>query len=102
MNRIDLRNLIASMVSASALLVHGNLDAEEARSVRSSLEADFSDADRLGVPYSVQNAALYAGRRLNLNSDSAQDAARRIMQEYAERLTPDHMADWKAYRLAHV
>ena len=102
MNELDLRNLLAAIVSASALLDHGHISEDERRSLRSNIQANFEQADRLGVPYSVQNAAISAGRKLDLARESAQAKARQIIRENAARLTAEYRAEWREYRLAHV
>ena len=102
MNELDLRNLLAAIVSASALLDHGHISEDERRALRSNIEATFDQADRLGIPYSVQNAAIFAGRKLDMGRESAQAKARQIIRENADRLTAEYREEWREYRLAHV
>ncbi len=91
-----LKNLIMSIISASDLLENARLDAAERDSLRSIMECNFSEADRLGIPYKVQNAALIAGRQ-NRRRRYCSDLAREIMQQHADRLTDSARAEWRSY-----
>ena len=90
------KNLILSIVSASDLLENGRLDAEERRTICGIMECNFAEADRLGVPFIVQNAALAAGRQ-NRRRRYCSDLAREIMQQYADRLTDSARAEWRGF-----
>lgn len=87
-----IKNLILSIVSASDLLENARLNAEEKRYLRGAMECNFAEADRLGVPYKVQNAALAAGAN-NHGRRYCSDLANEIMQQYAHCLTPEALAE---------
>ena len=88
-----IKNLILSIVSASDLLENGRLDAEERHTICDTMECNFAKADRVGVPFIVQNAALAAGAN-NHGRRYCLDLANEIMQKYAHRLTPEALAEW--------
>ena len=91
-----IKNILLSIISAADLLENTRLNAEETRAIRGIMECNFSDADRLGIPYKVQNAALAAGYS-NRGRRYCSDLVREIMQQYADRLTPEARAEWKAF-----
>ena len=91
-----IKNILLSIISAADLLENARLTAEETRALRGCMECNFSDADRLGIPYKVQNAALAAGYS-NKGRRYCSDLTREIMQQYADRLTPEARAEWKAF-----
>lgn len=91
-----IRNLILSIISAADLLENAQLTAEEKRYLRGAMECNFAEADRLGVPYKVQNAALAAGRQ-NRRRRYCLDLANEIVQTYAHRLTPEALAEWRDF-----
>ncbi len=91
-----LKNLIMSIISASDLLENARLDAAERDSLRDIMECNFAEADRLGIPFIVQNAALAAGAH-NHGRRYCSDLASEIMQQYADRLTDSARAEWRSY-----
>lgn len=91
-----IKNLILSIVSASDLLENGRLDAEERRTICGIMKCNFAEADRIGIPYIVQNSALAAGAR-NHGRQYCSDLANEIIQEYAHRLTPEALAEWRDF-----
>lgn len=91
-----IKNLILSIVSASDLLESGRLDAEERRALRGIMECNFAEADRIGIPFIVQNAALAAGAN-NHGRRYCLDLANEIMQKYAHRLTPEALTEWRDF-----
>lgn len=91
-----LKNLILSIISASDLLENARLTTDERRALRDIMECNFNEADRLGIPYSVQNAALSAGAA-NHGRRYCSDLAREIMQRYADRLTDSARAEWRSF-----
>lgn len=91
-----IKNLILSIVSASDLLENSRLDAEERRTICSAMECNFAEADRVGVPFIVQNAALAAGAN-NHGRRYCLDLVNEIMQEYAHRLTPEALTEWRDF-----
>ena len=91
-----IKSILLSIISGTDLLENTRLDAEETRAIRGIMECNFSEADRLGIPYKVQNAALAAGYS-NQGRRYCSDLAREIMQQYADRLTPEARAEWKAF-----
>ena len=88
-----IKNLILSIVSASDLLENSRLNAEERRAICGIMECNFAEADRIGIPFIVQNAALAAGAN-NHGRRYCLDLANEIMQKYAHRLTPEALAEW--------
>lgn len=90
------KNLILSIVSASDLLENSRLDAEERRTICGIMECNFAEADRIGIPFIVQNAALAAGAR-NHGRRYCLDLVNEIMQKYAHRLTPEALAEWHGF-----
>lgn len=91
-----IKNLILSIISASDLLENARLNDEEHRALCGIMECNFSEADRLGIPYKVQNAALAAGYS-NRGRRYCSSLASEIMQQYAHRLTPAARAEWKEF-----
>lgn len=91
-----IKNLILSIVSASDLLENGRLDAEERRTICGIMECNFAEADRIGIPFIVQNAALAAGAN-NHGHRYCSNLAIEIMQKYAHRLTPEALAEWRDF-----
>lgn len=91
-----LKNLIMSIISASDLLENARLDAAERDSLRDIMECNFTEADRIGIPFIVQNVALAAGRQ-NRRRRYCSDLANEIMQQYADRLTDSARAEWRSY-----
>lgn len=91
-----IKNLILSIISASDLLENGRLDADERRTICGIMECNFTEADRIGVPFIVQNAALTAGTA-NHGRRYCSDLANEIMQKYAHRLTPEACAEWRGF-----
>lgn len=87
-----IKNLILSIVSASDLLENGRLDAEERRTICGIMECNFAKADRVGISFIVQNAALAAGAN-NHGRRYCSNLANEIMQKYAHRLTPEALAE---------
>lgn len=75
------KNIILSIISGADLLANARLTAEEKRYLRGAMECNFSEADRLGIPYKVQNAALAAGRQ-NRRRRYCSDLCAEIMQRY--------------------
>lgn len=90
------KNLILSIISASDLLENSRLDAEERRTICGIMECNFAEADRIGIPFIVQNAALAAGAR-NHGRRYCLDLVNEIMQKYAQRLTPEALAEWRGF-----
>ena len=88
-----IKNLILSIVSASDLLENSRLNAEEWRTICGIMECNFAEADRIGIPFIVQNAALAAGAN-NHGRRYCSDLANEIMQKYVHRLTPQALAEW--------
>ena len=101
MKNLDIRRLLISMISAADLLESARLDDEERRSISDIQRCNLDDADRLGIPYSVQNAALAAGRAMHRRG-YASNIVDAIMTENAAKLTEEHRAAWKAYRTARI
>ena len=91
-----IKNLILSIVSASDLLENGRLDAEERRAICGIMEYNFAEADRVGIPFIIQNAALAAGAH-NHGRRYCLDLANEIIQQYAHRLTPEALAEWRDF-----
>lgn len=91
-----IKNLILSIISASDLLENARLNDGERRALRDIMECNFSEADRLGIPYKVQNAALVAGCS-NRGRRYCSSLTTEIMQQYANRLTPEARAEWKEF-----
>ena len=90
------KNLILSIISASDLLENSRLDAEERRTICGIMECNFAEADRIGIPFIVQNAALAAGAN-NHGRRYCSDLANEIVQKYAHRLTPEALAEWRDF-----
>lgn len=88
-----IKNLILSIVSASDLLENSRLDAEERHTICGIMECNFAEADRIGIPFIVQNAAIAAGVN-NHGRRYCLDITIEIMQKYAHRLTPGALAEW--------
>ena len=88
-----IKNLILSIVSASDLLENSRLNADERRTIRGIMECNFAEADRIGIPFIVQNAALAAGAN-NHGRRYCLDLANEIVQKYAHRLDPEALAEW--------
>ena len=76
-----IKNILLSIVSGADLLENARLNAEEKRYLRGAMECNFSEADRLGIPYKVQNAALAAGRH-NRSRRYCSVIVNEIMQQY--------------------
>ena len=91
-----IKNLILSIISASDLLENARLDDEERRTICDIMECNFTEADRIGIPFIVQNAALAAGAS-NRGRRYCSDLAYEIMQKYAHRLTPEACAEWRDF-----
>ena len=91
-----IKNLILSIVAASDLLESGRIDAEERRTICSTMECNFAEADRVGIPFVVQNAALAAGAN-NHGRRYCSDLTNEIMQKYAHRLTPEALAEGRDF-----
>lgn len=91
-----IKNLILSIVYASDLLENSRLNAEERRTIRGIMECNFAEADRIGIPFIVQNAALAAGAN-NHGRRYCSDLANEIMQKHAHRLTPEALAEWRNF-----
>lgn len=91
-----IKNLILSIVSASDLLENSRLDTEERRAICDTMECNFTEADRIGISFIVQNAALAAGAH-NHGERYCSDLANEIMQKYAHRLTPKACAEWRDF-----
>ena len=91
-----IKNLILSIISASDLLENARLNAEEKRYLRDAMECNFTEADRIGVPFIVQNAALAAGAN-NHGRRYCSDLTNEIVQKYAHRLTPEALAEWRDF-----
>lgn len=91
-----IKNLILSIVSASDLLENAHLTNEEKRYLRGAMERNFAEADRIGIPFIVQNAALAAGAN-NRGRRYCLDLTIEIMQKYAHRLTPEALAEWRDF-----
>jgi len=97
MNDLKIRRLLTSIIAAADLLENGCLNDSERRSIRDIQDCNLQDADKLGVPYSVQNAALAAGTAMKRRGYSAAEADA-LMEKYAEKLTPEFRSEWKKYR----
>ena len=91
-----IKNLILSIISASDLLENGRLDADERRTICDIMKCNFAEADRIGIPFIVQNAALAAGAA-NHGRRYCSDLANEIMQKYVHRLTPEACAEWRDF-----
>ena len=91
-----IKNLILSIISASDLLENGRLDADERRTICGIMECNFTEADRIGIPFIVQNAALAAGAH-NRGRRYCSNLVNEIMQKYAHRLTPEACAEWRDF-----
>lgn len=91
-----IKNLILSIVSASDLLENSRLNAEERRAICGIMKCNFAEADRVGIPFIVQNAAIAAGSN-NRGRRYCLDLTNEIMQKYAHRLTPEALAEWRDF-----
>nr|DAQ80873.1 MAG TPA: hypothetical protein [Caudoviricetes sp.] len=91
-----IKNLILSIVSASDLLENGRLDTDERRTICDIMECNFTEADRIGIPFIVQNTALAAGAN-NHGRRYCLDLTIEVMQKYAHRLTPEALAEWRDF-----
>lgn len=98
----SIRTALLSVVSGVDLLDNDRaLDSAEESSIRDHIEGSFYALDRLGVPYSVQNAAIYQGGR-NQGRRYASAIVRDILEQYAPRLTPEARREWHDYRAART
>lgn len=96
-DRHEIRALLLSLVSGMDILDNRPSTPEEERqTIQQTIEADFADLDRLGVPYIVQNAATGAGSRNN-GTRPASFLVHDIMDKYAHRLTPEARQEWREF-----
>ena len=90
----DIRLLLLSLASGMDILDNRPSTPEEERqTIRETIEADFKGLDRLGVPYTVQNAAVGAGSH-NKGRQYISRLVQNIMDQYAHRLTPEARQEW--------
>lgn len=93
----DIRLLLLSLASGMDILDNQPATPEQERqTVREAIEADFAGLDRLGVPYTVQNAAIGAGSR-NKGKQYISRLVQDIMEQYAHRLTPEARQEWREF-----
>ena len=97
-----IRVALLSIVSGVDLLDNRpSIDDAERASIRDHIKGSFYALDRLGVPYSVQNAAIHKGGR-NQGRRYASAIVRDILEQYAPRLTPEARREWYDYRTAQI
>lgn len=101
-DRHAVRLALLSIVSGVDLLDNRrNLGDDERASIRDHIKGSFEALDRLGVPYSVQNAAIGAGS-CNNERRPASYIVRDILEQYADRLTPEGRREWYDFRAARL
>lgn len=93
----DIRLLLLSLASGMDILDNRpTTPEEEQKTIREAIEAGFAGLDRLGVPYTIQNAAIGAGSRNN-GKQYVSRLVQNIMDQYANRLTPEARQEWREF-----
>ena len=94
--KLKISNALLCIVSGNDLIHNrASLSEDERRSIRSAMECTLADLDNMGVPFSVQNAALYAGED-NKQKRYCSSFVSEIMEKYADKLSDEARSSWKA------